>query len=71
MIKYDYIEEIGQHYYQCVIEIHNMNLIDYSFFYSLWDFYNIVHTEVNCSNPVKEMKVYGTATKHVFKYSMS
>lgn len=28
MIKIDYIEDAGQHYYQCVIEISKMKLID-------------------------------------------
>lgn len=28
MIKQDYIEDVGQHYYQCVIEINKMKLVD-------------------------------------------
>jgi hypothetical protein len=28
MIKCDYIEEAGQHYCQCVIEVNNMKLVD-------------------------------------------
>jgi hypothetical protein len=42
MIKYDFIEEVGQHYYQCIIEIYFMEMVQFDFSYHGIDTFNIV-----------------------------
>lgn len=35
MRKIEYIEEMGQHYYQCVIEVNKMELVDPAIFVNI------------------------------------
>lgn len=71
MTNIDYIEEIGQHYYQCIIEVRRMNLVTFSTSYDRNRFYIIMHSEIGLDPLPKGFKVYRTVTKHKFKYSIN
>lgn len=66
MIKYDYIEEAGQHYWQCLVEIANPKFVNHAFVYDHNSFYNMVHVEEYLDRfPVKHTR------KHVFNYAIN
>jgi hypothetical protein len=66
-----YIENSGQTYGACIIEIFNMQLVSISFVISRNDFFFVNHTEDQLDKIPSRMYPISHRRMHIFNYSRS
>ena len=71
MTKLNYIEDNGQTYTDCVVEIFNMQLVSISFVISRNDFFFVNHTEDHLDKIPSRMYPISHKRMHIFNYSRS
>jgi hypothetical protein len=71
MIKIRYIEENGQTYTDCVVELYNMQMVSISFAVSRKDFFFVNHTEDKLDKIPSSMYPIAHRRQHTFNYSRS
>jgi hypothetical protein len=71
MIKIKYIEDYGQTYTDCVVEIFNMQLVTISFAINRKDFFFVNHTQDQLDKIPSRMYPVSYRRLHTFNYSTS